>query len=120
MSNNPMVTNSTTPSPEQVLAHVQQAVDDAVHSVEKSVSQAKEMVGDSFNSACDRASMAKTQIGASMAQLTSQISSSSKQGLSNTVDKTRSVRRSVRVAFKRWLTPLLMKCRFRSQKIRLI
>ena len=102
MSTNQAATNST-PSPEQVLAHVQaqvqQAVEDAVHSVEKGVSQAKEMVGESFTSACDRAASAKTQIGASMAQL----SSNSKQSLSNTVDKTRSVRRSLSVALKRWV-----------------
>ncbi len=102
MSTNQAATNST-PSPEQVLAHVQaqvqQAVEDAVNSVEKGVSQAKEMVGESFTSACDRAASAKTQIGASMAQL----SSNSKQSLSNTVDKTRSVRRSLSVALKRWV-----------------
>ena len=103
MSTNPMATNSAVPSPEQVLAHVQaqvqQAARDAVHSVEKGVSQAKEMVEESFTSACDRAAIAKTQIGASMAQL----STNSKQSLSNTVDKTRSVRRSLSVALKRWV-----------------
>ena len=103
MSTNPMATNSAVPSPEQVLAHVQahvqQVARDAVHSVEKGVSQAKEMVEESFTSACDRAAMAKTQIGVSMAQL----STNSKQSLSNTVDKTRSVRRSLSVALKRWV-----------------
>jgi hypothetical protein len=73
MSSNPMSANPTLAGPEQVLANVQaqvqQAVDDAVHSVEKGVSHAKELVEDSFNSACDRAAVAKTQISAGMNQI---------------------------------------------------
>ncbi len=102
MSSNPMSGNPSLAGPEQVLANVQaqvqQAVDDAVLSVEKSVSQAKEIVEDSFNSACDRAATAKTQISAGMTQL----SISSKQSINSTVDKTRNVKRGLVVAFQRW------------------